>query len=144
MVKRRKKTILQKILTLSLSELLTQLLRLLVIVALLGIFGGIVKTLLDLELLLHDHVEEALRQLLLNVITLLAVVEVVRTGLNYLKDGRVRVTFIVDTVLIVMLNEILSTWFKGVSLETTIALLLILLVLIFIRILAIKFSPTDD
>lgn len=127
-----------------LSQIITVLLRLLVIVALIGFGGGIIKTLLDLELLFHESVEEALRQLLLNVITLLAVIEIVKTVMSYLSDGRVKVTYIVDTVLIVMLNEIISLWFKGPNIQSVSLLGIIISMLIFVRLLAIKFSPDSE
>lgn len=120
------------------------LLRLLIFVVLLGFLGGVIKTLVDLELLLKTSVENALRELLLNVLTLLAVIEVVKTALSYLSDGRVRVTYIVDTVLIVMLNEVISSWFKSVGIETWIPLVLVLMTLIIVRVLAIKFSPDEN
>lgn len=127
-----------------LAQIITVLLRLLVIVALIGFGGGIIKTLLDLELLFHESVEEALRQLLLNVITLLAVIEIVKTVMSYLSDGRVKVTYIVDTVLIVMLNEIISLWFKGPNIQSVSLLGIIISMLIFVRLLAIKFSPDSE
>lgn len=124
-----------------LSQYVPLLLRLLIAVTLLGLFGGIIKTLLGLEHLVSTPVEKVMHELLLNVITLLAVVEVVKTALSYLTDGRVHVTFIVDTVLIVMLNEIISLWFKGPTLMPVILLVVIILTLIIVRILAIRFSP---
>ncbi len=127
-----------------LSKSIPILLRLLIFVILLGFFGGIIKTLYDLRLLFYTGVEVSLRQLLLNVITLLAVVEVIKTTLSYLTDGRVRVTYIVDTVLIVMLNEVISLWFKGVTLQGAVSLAIIILTLIVVRLLAIKFSPDSD
>jgi|SRR3989344_5511802 len=126
------------------SKSITLLLRLLIIVLLIGFFGGIAKTFWDLRLIIDRPVIEALRQLILNVLILLAVIEVVRTVLGYLSDGRVRVTFIVDTVIIVMLMEVISSWFKGVNLETWIILMITILTLIMIRILAIRFSPDID
>lgn len=127
-----------------LSDLIPLLLRFLVIVTLIGLAGGTIKTLLELKMLLHESVEEALRHLLLNVITLLAVVEVVKTIMSYLSEGRVKVTFIVDTVLIVMLNEVLSLWFKGPDLMSVAVLGLIILILILVRLIAIKFSPDTE
>jgi len=67
-----------------------------------------VKTCLDLRLLLSASLEVALRHIIVDALTLLAVVEVLKTALTYCSDGRVRVTFIVDTVLVVMLTEIIS------------------------------------
>ncbi len=127
-----------------LPVLITFSLRLLVVVALLGFLGGIVKTLAGLQLLFDHNVEEAMRELILNVITLLAVVEVIRTVMSYLSEGRVKVTFIVDTVLIVMLNEVISLWFKGPTLASIVILVIIILTLIFVRLLAIRFSPDGD
>ena len=126
------------------SKLISLLLVLLIFVVLLGFLGGIIKTFLDLQLLFHASVEEALRQLLLNVITLLAVVEIIKTVISYLTEGRVKVTYIVDTVLIVMLNEVISIWFKGPELDAVVILSIIILTLIVVRFIAIKFSPDID
>lgn len=120
------------------------LLRLLILVVLIGLLGGIIKTLFDLEQLTKIGTEEALRSLLLNVITMLALVEVIKTAVSYISDGRVRVTYIVDTVLIVMLNEVISLWFKGPTLVQVISLSIIILTLILVRLLAIKYSPHVD
>lgn len=127
-----------------LAKLVPFLLRILVLVIVIGMMGGIIKTLYDLRMLFDKSVEESLRQLLLNVITLLAVVEVVRTVMSYLSEGRVKVTFIVDTVLIVMLNEVISLWFKGPSFSQVTLLGSIITILIVVRLLAIKFSPDID
>lgn len=113
---------------------------LLIFVVLIGFLGGIVKTFFDLKLLLSQSLEVALQQMLVNVLNLLAVIEVLKTALSYLTDGRVRVTYIVDTVLIVMLNEIIVFWFKGDH-TMFVPLVAVLATLIAIRILAIKFSP---
>lgn len=117
------------------------LLYLLIAAITIALFVAVVKTFLDLEMFLKTSVEETLRHLLINVLIILAVVEVLKTVLIYVREGRVRVTFIIDTVLIVMLNEIMSNWFKHGSAESTILLLAITTVLIGARILAIKFSP---
>jgi uncharacterized membrane protein (DUF373 family) len=93
---------------------------------------------------LHEGVEESLRQLILNVITLLAVVEVIRTVLSYLSEGRVKVTFIVDTVLIVLLNEIISLWFRGSNISEAAVLIMLIATLIIVRLLTIRFSPDTE
>ncbi len=127
-----------------LSKILLLLIKLLILVACLGFLAGVIKTFYELEMIFHDSVEETLRQLLLNVIILLAVVEIIKTALGYINEGRVRVTFVVDTVIIVFLNELISVWFKHPQLELIIMLCATILTLIFIRILAIKYSPNDD
>jgi len=82
-------------------------LNLLIITILVGLVGGVVKTFMDLRLLLSTDLEVALRHIIVDTLTILAVVEVLKTTLTYCSDGRVRVTFIVDTVLVVMLTEII-------------------------------------
>jgi uncharacterized membrane protein (DUF373 family) len=113
----------------------------LILTILLGLAGGVVKTFLDLRLLLSANVELAIRQVLVDTLTLLAVVEVLKTTLAYCSDGRVRVTFIIDTVLVVMLTEVISRWFTGNEWHQFAILGGILLVLGLLRIVAIRYSP---
>lgn len=117
-------------------------LSLLILTILLALTGGVIKTLLDLTLLLHNPVEVALRQIIVDTLILLAVVEVFKTTLTYFSEGRVKVTFIVDTILVVMLTEVISEWFKGVHVKQFAILGVILLTLAAIRVLAVRFSPT--
>jgi len=117
-------------------------LSLLILTILLALTGGVVKTLIDLKLLLNNPVEVALRQIIIDTLILLAVVEVFKTTLTYFSEGRVKVTFIVDTILVVMLTEVISEWFKGVPIDQFAILGAILLALAAIRVLAVRFSPT--
>jgi uncharacterized membrane protein (DUF373 family) len=117
------------------------ILSLLTLTILLGLAGGVVKTFLDLRLLLSADVEVALRQVLVDTLTLLAVVEVLKTTLAYCSDGRVRVTFIIDTVLVVMLTEVISRWFTGGEWHLFAILGGILITLGLMRIVAIRYSP---
>jgi len=117
------------------------ILSLLILTILLGLAGGVVKTFLDLRLLLSADVEVALRKVLVDTLTLLAVVEVLKTTLAYCSEGRVRVTFIIDTVLVVMLTEVISRWFTGGEWHQFAILGGILLTLGLIRIVAVRYSP---
>ena len=118
------------------------ILSLLIITILFGLVGGVVKTFLDLHLLLTADLEVALRHIIVDTLTLLAVVEVLKTTLTYCSDGRVRVTFIVDTVLVVMLTEIISRWFSGGEWQQFAALGGLLLTLGAIRVVAVRYRPT--
>ena len=117
------------------------ILSLLTLTILLGLAGGVVKTFLDLRLLLSANVEVALRQVVVDTLTLLAVVEVLKTTLAYCSDGRVRVTFIIDTVLVVMLTEVISRWFTGGEWHQFAILGGILITLGLMRIVAVRYSP---
>jgi uncharacterized membrane protein (DUF373 family) len=117
------------------------ILSLLTLTILIGLAGGVIKTFIDLRLLLSADVEVALRQILVDTLTLLAVVEVLKTTLAYCSDGRVRVTFIIDTVLVVMLTEVISRWFTSGDWQQFMILGGILLTLGVMRIVAVRYSP---
>ena len=118
-------------------------LSLLILTILLALAGGVVKTFLDLKLLLHSTVDVALRHVIVDTLILLAVVEVFKTTLTYLTEGRVRVTFIVDTILVVMLTEVISLWFKEGPWTQLVVLGAILLTLAIMHIVAVRFSPAQ-
>ncbi len=116
-------------------------LSLLILTILVGLAGGTVKTFLDLRLLFHSAVEVALRQVIIDTLVLLALVEVCKTTFAYFTEGRVKVTFIVDTVLVMMLTEVISQWFKDGPWTRHAVLGAILLTLGAIRVVAVRYSP---
>ncbi len=118
-------------------------LSLLIVTILVGLAGGVMKTFIGLRLLLTADIDLGLRHLIVNTLMLLAVVEVLKTTLAYFSEGRVRVTFIVDTVLVVMLTEVISQWFTGGDWQRLGILAIILMTLGVIRVLAVRFSPAQ-
>ena len=115
----------------------------LVIVTLLtALTGGALKTFLEIRLLIDHSAEVVLRQVIINTLMLLALVEVFKTTVTYFQEGRVKVTFIVDTILVVMLTEVISHWFKGGDWHTLTTLCGILLILSVVRVMAVRWSPT--
>jgi uncharacterized membrane protein (DUF373 family) len=119
-------------------------LSLLIFTILAALAGGVIKTFWDLRLLFDNPVEVALRHVIVDTLILLAVVEVFKTTLTYFTEGRVKVTFIVDTILVVMLTEVISQWFKGGDLLQLAVLGGILVTLAMIRVLAVRCSPTQE
>ncbi|MBX3237117.1 MAG: phosphate-starvation-inducible PsiE family protein [Nitrospiraceae bacterium] len=118
-------------------------LSLLIFTILVALTGGVIKTFLDIRLLFSGPVEVGLRQVIVDTLILLAVVEVFKTTLTYLSEGRVKVTFIVDTILVVMLTEIISIWFKDADLHKLMLLGGIVLTLGVMRVVAVRCSPTQ-
>jgi uncharacterized membrane protein (DUF373 family) len=116
---------------------------LLIMAILLALLGGVVKTFIDLHGMLTHPLQQALRQVILDVLILLAMIEIFRTILSYYTEGRVKVTFIVDAILVVMLTELLSLWFGEPTLTQVGLVLGVLAVLGGLRVLAIRFSPGD-
>lgn len=117
-------------------------LSLVLLILLTALTGGALKTLWEIRLLIDHPVEVVLRQVIVNTLMLLALVEVFKTTVTYFREGRVKVTFIVDTILVVMLTEVISQWFKGGDWHALAALLGVLLILSVVRIMAVRWSPT--
>ncbi len=117
-------------------------LSLVILTLLTALTGGALKTLWDIRLLLDHSVEVVLRQIIVNTLILLAIVEVFKTTVTYFREGRVKVTFIVDTILVVMLTEVISQWFKGGDWQALTVLCGIVLVLGIVRVMAVRWSPT--
>jgi len=128
-------------LTVYFSTIIRFLLNLLLIIICFALAVGVYKAGFDLVHSLHQPLEIILQQMLLHIVFIVALVEVSITILGYLKDGSVHVRYIVDTVLIIMLNEVVSTWFKKPNLQEAIGLSLILAVLAGVRICVVQFAP---
>lgn len=113
----------------------------LVVIISLALIVGVIKAGVDLFSSLNKPLETLLQQMLLDVVFIIALVEITIVILGYLKDGAVHVRYIVDTVLIIMLNEVVTIWFKGASLEEAIGLSVILTTLAAIRISTVRWGP---
>jgi uncharacterized membrane protein (DUF373 family) len=118
-------------------------LSLLILTILMALTGGVIKTFLDIGLMFNAPVEVGLRQIIVDTLILLAVVEVFKTTVTYFSEGRVKVTFIVDTILVVMLTEIISLWFKEADQVKLLLLGAILLTLGVVRVVAVRCSPAS-
>lgn len=116
-------------------------LNLLLVIALLTLFIGILKSAADLFHAIHEPLQTVLQKVLLDTVFILALVEITLTLLGYLKNGRVQVRYIVDTILIIMLNEVVGMWFRHPDLKDAIGISVIILSLAAVRIAVTRFSP---
>ncbi|MBI3584494.1 MAG: phosphate-starvation-inducible PsiE family protein [Nitrospinae bacterium] len=91
---------------------------------------------------MNKKVEIALKEILINVLMFLAMVEIFKTTMVYFTEGRVRVTFVVDTILIVVLTESMSILFGG-KMENIFTLILLIITLVITRVVAVRYSPTE-
>ncbi|HHD12054.1 MAG TPA: hypothetical protein ENK42_06405 [Deltaproteobacteria bacterium] len=104
---------------------------------------------IGLALNVIDHIQagnihEIAKDVLMNALMVLALLEVVKTSLTYFSAGRVKVTYIIDTVIVVVLTEVMGFWFKEIALERFIMVISLIFALIGARILAIKYSPSRE
>ncbi|MCS6287478.1 MAG: phosphate-starvation-inducible PsiE family protein [Nitrospira sp.] len=114
---------------------------LLILTILIAMPSGVIKTFLDIRLLFDMPVEIGLCQISVDTLILLAVVEVFKTTLTYFSEGRVNVTFLGDTILVVMLTEINLLGFKDADHMKVLLLGAIRLSLGAIRVVAVRCSP---
>lgn len=116
-------------------------LSLLLIVILATIFWAALKTLWELRDIFDQDIHGALKHVMVNSLTILALLEVFMTVLSYFEEGRVKVTYIIDTVLVVILTEVMVFWFKDIEYMRIVLVIALVLSLIIARILAIRYSP---
>ncbi|HLE86157.1 MAG TPA: phosphate-starvation-inducible PsiE family protein [Candidatus Brocadiaceae bacterium] len=128
------------------SAFYEKLVRLILIVLILtiisGMLGGVVITILHLRLLFTIGIEHALRVIIIDALTILAVLEIFRTTLAYFSEGRVKVTYIIDTAIVVMVTEIMACLFKEFDLYKMGMLAFLVLILCVMRIFTVKYSPS--
>lgn len=117
------------------------LLSLLILVIMVAILAGIGCTLYDLRLVLNGDYHAAFKAILVDMLTVLAIVEVLRTALSYFTEGRVKVTYIIDTVIVTVLTEAMAFWYRDMDWQKIAMVIALVLSLACIRIIAIRFSP---
>ncbi|BAV32676.1 hypothetical protein SCL_0354 [Sulfuricaulis limicola] len=114
----------------------------LAIIALCAWMGaGVIALVLDLRQVLASGWASVAERAIIDTLIMLALLEVIRTLQSYLKLGRVRVTFILDTALVVLIGELMGLWFREYAPEKVLLGLGVILVLVGLRIVTTRFSP---
>lgn len=109
----------------------------------LALVVGVIKSGIDLYTSLHEPLNEILQKVLLDTVFIVALLEISITILGYLKDGQVHVRYIVDTILVIMLNEIVVLWLKGPELADMIGISVVVATLALVRLSLTRFSPRE-
>ena len=117
------------------------LLSLLIGAILVAILAGVIYTWYDLRLIFRMDFLGAFKTILVDMLTVLALVEVLRTALAYFSEGRVKVTYIIDTVIVTVLTEVMAFWYKEMEWEEIAMVIALVLSLACVRIIAVRFSP---
>ncbi len=102
-----------------------------------GLFG----LMIDLINNVHHNWGHTAEQVVVRSLLVLALLEIVRTLQSYIKLGRVRVTFILDTALVVLIGELMGLWFKNYQPEKVLLGLSVIATLVVLRIVTSRFSP---
>lgn len=122
------------------------LLSLLLVILLVGMALGVANVGYELlkgieHLFLDQSLHKTLKDLVINVLIVLAVLELLRTVRAYFSEGRLKVTYVVDTALVVVVTEIMGFWYREVEVKRVALAIALMLALMVVRILAIRFSP---
>lgn len=117
------------------------LLSLLIIAILAAIFIGTGYSFYDLRLVTRMEFHQFFKTILVDMLTVLAMVEVLRTALAYFYEGRVKVTYIIDTVIVTILTEVMAFWYREMPWQQIAMVIALVLSLAGVRIVAVRFSP---
>jgi uncharacterized membrane protein (DUF373 family) len=78
---------------------------------------------------------------MVDMLTVLAMVEVLRTALAYFSEGRVKVTYIIDTVIVTVLTEVMAFWYREMVWQQLGMVLALVVGLSVVRVMAVRYSP---
>lgn len=117
------------------------LLSMLIMAILCAILVGIGFTFYDLRLVFRSEFHDFFRRILVDALTVLAMVEVLRTALAYFTEGRVKVTYIIDTVIVTVLTEVMAFWYQEMEWQQIGMVIALVLSLAGVRIIAVRYSP---
>lgn len=127
-----------------LSGLVRFLTRALIVVLCLWMAAGTIKMVLALDEILEQAWTLVIEHVIINSLIMLALFEVIRTLQVYLQHGYVRVVFIIDTALVVLVGELMGLWFREYSAEKVWLGIGVITLLTVLRILISRFSPDPE
>jgi uncharacterized membrane protein (DUF373 family) len=84
----------------------------LIVVLCLWMLAGVADLLWELYRAWTGTWRASAERVIVNVLIILALLEILRTLQAYLELGRIRVTFIIDTALVVLVGELIGLWFN--------------------------------
>ena len=119
------------------------LISLLLVLIVLAMAFGVFKVGYDFFIHIRDSVDKLLPQILVDTVFIVALVEISLLLVGYLRDGHVHVRYIVDTILIIMLNEFVVLWFDKPDTLMLLTLCGITATLVAARVFVTRFSPRD-
>ena len=104
-----------------------------------------VKMVIEFIDIWKSSLQTGIQAMVVDTLTLLALFEIYLTILTYFKESRVKVTYVVDSVFIIMLSELMKQWFSHqVTIEGCGLMIAVLFSLAIIRLLTIRYSPSRD
>ena len=103
--------------------------------------SGFANLVLNLYHSYPDQWSHGAEKMIKDAVILLASLELIRVFQAYLEMGRVKVTFILDVALVVLIGELISLWYREYVVEEVLMSTFVIVVFILLRILTTKYSP---
>lgn len=122
------------------DALVSSITGLLIIVISLWLLAGIVKLMTSLYHGLTGVWSHSAEEMIASTVIMLALLEIIRTLQAYLELRRVRLTFILDTALVVLIGELIGLWFKDYTVSKVLLSLTVISTLVVLRIITAKYS----
>lgn len=107
----------------------------------LWIGAGILSLVWNLQNVLKHGWTNIAEHIIIDVVLILALLELIRILQSYLALGRVKVTFILDVALVVLIGELIGLWYKEYTLIEVGLHIIVIAILTLLRIVSIRFSP---
>jgi uncharacterized membrane protein (DUF373 family) len=122
------------------------LIKMMIPLVIIALMMGTARIILDLRVVFASPTITAGFDLMVtNILSMFVIIELLRSIVDYFELHRLRITFIIDAVIVFVLREIMIGLYEH-SLDSTeiIALALLILVIGGLRTLAILFSPQKE
>ncbi len=103
--------------------------------------SGFINLLIGLYHSYPDNWSHGAQEMIKDTVIILASFELIRVFQSYLLIGRVKVTFILDVALVVLIGELISLWYAEYSTNEVLLSIFVITTLIALRIITTKFSP---
>jgi len=128
------------------SEFFSRIILIILMVILLASTGWMVFKTADslMEIFPNAGVIDISKLLVINALLILAMLEIFKTTQLYYIEGRVKITYIIDTVIVGVLAEVKGFWFREFDNHRLLVVITLLLTLIIARILTMKYSPSKE
>lgn len=123
------------------SKIIGFLVGLLMISVYLWIVTGFFTLLINLYHAFLNNWSHGAETMIKDIVIILASLELIRTFQSYLILGRVKVTFILDVALVVLIGELISFWYRDYNTVEVIVSVFVVSVLVALRIITTKYSP---
>ena len=102
---------------------------------------GFMNLLLNLYHSYPDNWSHGAEVMIKDIVIILASLELIRVFQAYLLMGRVKVTFILDVALVVLIGELISLWYREYGMNEVFMSVFVISVLVLLRIVTTRFSP---